>query len=1079
MPVDYEKIRVENLVSYGTEIGRVAKMAFADSYADRTHFIFELLQNAEDAIRRRGDSWHGDRTVSFLLSQDLVRLSHYGALFNEKDVRGICGIGESTKSGDYTSIGRFGIGFKSVYRFTGRPEVHSGDEDFAIESFVWPKASDPIQRDSDETVFLIPLDRDNHVEDNDEIAYALEKLNVRSFLFLRQVEELEWEVHGCDSGHYVRETKIEDEIARRVNVIGHVKDLEENESDVNEEWIVFSREVYHNGKEAGQVEIAFFVDENTGGICQLEESKLVVFFPTVVETRLGFLVQGPYRTTPNRDNVPKDDEWNRYLVSQTCILLKNALIWLRDRDLLDAEVLRCLPLTSFPGDMLHPLFDATTRLLTTERILPKFGGGYVAADRALMGDSESLRNLFSEQQLSEIYGRANSWLSGDFTVDRNPELRRYLMSELGFSETTAESILRQMKPEFLESQSDGWMIRLYEFLGTQRAFRRQLQRLPLIRLDDGTHVAAEVGGQPNAYLPTDDKTDFPTVKKDVCVSADALNFLESLGIKQPDLVDDVIANVMPKYEDADSVIGPEGYESDISRIGNAYRSADSDSQRQRVLDVLTSTYWVMTTDSGHGTKRRSKPGDVYLATRRLTTLFSMISGVRFVDQKYKCLSNDTVQDLLIRCGVASNFRPIKFENNDRFNSAQLEDMRARSHNNTGVSSQHPPQDWRLHGLELILQSVDSLNIDERKQISSLLWESLSELDTQYFEGEYRWSYYSHRSCKFKSSFVNLLNESAWIAQEDGGLKRPSEVEFGELGWPSNEFLQSKIEFKTSEIENVAKKYSLDPGLLDQIVNRFASGELTEHDWNKAFPAKTVAYIQNENGTPIESAASGGTGAGSYAQSLEDAMTPSPTGAPDSPVVMPTGGPITSASARQDTQKALRQGRLGRRVTREVSRFEPSATALSLDEKFKNMLLGDYGRRCQICGSTFRTRKGDLQVFADHVVAPSEGSGTNHFGNLMSLCGWHYALISYGQWVLLDPLTEEPIKATEADQDVGYIIDLLDKAETEWDNDGNEFVTLPVRFWNIYPDWRSDPDHVDQEIRFSLPHRTYLVELLKT
>jgi hypothetical protein len=35
----------------------------------------------------------------------------------------------------------------------------------------------------------------------------------------------------------------------------------------------------------------------------LAKSPLVVFFPTVVESHLGFLVQGPYRTTPSRDNM--------------------------------------------------------------------------------------------------------------------------------------------------------------------------------------------------------------------------------------------------------------------------------------------------------------------------------------------------------------------------------------------------------------------------------------------------------------------------------------------------------------------------------------------------------------------------------------------------------------------------------------------------------------------------------------------------------------------------------------------------------------------------------------------------------
>lgn len=54
------------------------------------------------------------------------------------------GVGETTK--DLTDIGRFGIGFKSVYSITQRPEVHSGEEDFAIENFVFPIAAPPTSR---------------------------------------------------------------------------------------------------------------------------------------------------------------------------------------------------------------------------------------------------------------------------------------------------------------------------------------------------------------------------------------------------------------------------------------------------------------------------------------------------------------------------------------------------------------------------------------------------------------------------------------------------------------------------------------------------------------------------------------------------------------------------------------------------------------------------------------------------------------------------------------------------------------------------------------------------------------------
>src|SRR6266850_191724 len=155
MASDYHAIRTENERRYGTDIGRIGPMLLADRYDDRTHFIFELLQNAEDALGRRS-GWQGSRSIRFELTKNALRVSHFGKPFDEADVRGICGIAQSTKH--LTDIGRFGIGFKSVYAFTDRPEVHSGAENFAIESFVWPVAAQVIVRDADETVILIPVE---------------------------------------------------------------------------------------------------------------------------------------------------------------------------------------------------------------------------------------------------------------------------------------------------------------------------------------------------------------------------------------------------------------------------------------------------------------------------------------------------------------------------------------------------------------------------------------------------------------------------------------------------------------------------------------------------------------------------------------------------------------------------------------------------------------------------------------------------------------------------------------------------------------------------------------------------------
>lgn len=57
MAVDYSRLREENELRYGTNIGEYGPTLLANRYGDRTHFFFELPQNAEDALAKR-NRWH-------------------------------------------------------------------------------------------------------------------------------------------------------------------------------------------------------------------------------------------------------------------------------------------------------------------------------------------------------------------------------------------------------------------------------------------------------------------------------------------------------------------------------------------------------------------------------------------------------------------------------------------------------------------------------------------------------------------------------------------------------------------------------------------------------------------------------------------------------------------------------------------------------------------------------------------------------------------------------------------------------------------------------------------------------------
>lgn len=816
MTSDYDAIRADNERRYGTDIGRIGPMLLANRYADRTHFIFELLQNAEDALARRRDH-QGARAVNFVLAENELRVSHFGEPFDERDVRGICGIAESTK--DLTNIGCFGIGFKSVYAFTDRPVIHSGDEDFTIEHFVWPTAAPPVDRKDDETLIVLPLKS----QDGDacqEITAGLGRLGPDTLLFLRQIEGIEWKVEDGPSGLYLRgKSEAMGENIRRITVIGQ----EEGRSDIEETWFVFSREARTEaGNVAGYVEIAFLV-ANEGEparrrVCPVTDPPLVVFFPTVVSTHLGFLVQGPYRTTPSRDNVPRDDAWNQHLVQETAGLLAEAMRKLRDMDLLNAEALRVLPLdrSRFEGKMFAPLFETVRHVLRTEPLLPRFGGGYVAAAHAKLARAQELRELFNTSQLATLFGQKGelAWLSGDITQDLAPELRQYLMQELDVAAVTPDMILPMLNIAFLEAQSDEWIVRLYEFL-KDRPGLRHLEDVPLVRLANGTHVKPKnANGQPLAFLPGEAETGFPTVRASVCGTDGGREFLKSLGLREPDPVDDVVVHVLPKYQADQISFGDNEYTADIRRILAAYRT-DSTSQRYKLIGALRDKQFVKAIDAGDGAKKMmAKPGSVYIATERLKEMFQGLGDVLLVDNSYECLRGEQVRELLEACGATRYLRSISVQ--PSFVEQELQDMRRKA-GCEDCTYDVSIEDVTLLGLEGLLSLISATGEAIAARKAALLWEALADVQersARAFSGTYTWMYYQTRSYQFDAAFVRKLNAAAWVPGPDGTLQRPGSVLFEETGWEANPFLLSKIRFKPPLIEALAREAGIEPGVLD-------------------------------------------------------------------------------------------------------------------------------------------------------------------------------------------------------------------------------------------------------------------------
>jgi hypothetical protein len=634
---DYGKIRDENIARYGWDTAVLDLLG--QLYSERTHFIFELIQNAEDA---------GATELAFELFGDRLEVRHDGRPFTEADVRGVCGVGQSGKSGDLTQIGQFGIGFKSVYAYTRTPRIYSGGEHFRIENYVRPFAVPPLEEAAG-TLFVFPFDHDtvSAAVGAQEISAALNALAPGIVLFLTNIERLR-----------VRGAGVADAVIERSSVIEHASvtgsgrgaprrvQLSKGRAR-RDEWLVWDRQVEGLGDRPARIEIAFRVE--TGLIVTSNRSPLTVFFPTEKETFLGFLIQGPYRTTPARDNVPEHDPSNAALVRATAALLTDVLRELRDDGLLTVEVLTTLPLEVArfqPGSMFRPLFDAVRAALGAEPLIPVAeggdgtgggdgaGGGYGVAGELMLAQEAGLRNLLSADQLGALYdaGHPVRFAAAGITEHLTPVLWRYLRDEIGLEEVTPEGLVSGLTRDFLQAQSDEWLTRLYAFLFGHAALWRAggfggrppgpARTKPVIRLEDGSQVAPfDAQDRPAVYLPGPATSSLPTVRRVIADSAAARPFLDALDLAEPDLVAEVLQSILPSYCGLDLAdLDPVRHDADLECVARALDEAPA-GQREDILEQLRETDFLIGENAATGEQRLMRPPRLYQRSKDLEAYF--------------------------------------------------------------------------------------------------------------------------------------------------------------------------------------------------------------------------------------------------------------------------------------------------------------------------------------------------------------------------------------------------------------------------------------------------------------------------
>lgn len=511
-----------------------------EKYPDPVHFVYELLQNAED---------QGATEATFELSADRLVFRHNGNPFKRSDVGNITGIGNSDKPQEANKIGSFGIGFKSVFAITVRPEIYTVLEEkpfaFAIEDLVVPIAILENYENSNhcDTQFIFPFIDGQESSLYAKIRKRLSILGFETLLFLRNLTSITWKTE-TDHGIYHCEGKSSRrELRGETHRNGQLRKKSAH-------YLVFTRNVSMGDNERLlDVSIAFRLDEK-GKIVSEPGQKLVVYFPTEQVTGLNFRLHGPFLLTDNRATIKIDNKTNSKLIQECAALLGESIKRIKKDNLLTVDFLSMLPIRkdTIPPSFL-PLYEQTLQVLKRYRLLPTADGTFASATQLKIARGAELRELITGRQLSTFYGTQTPvyWLISDITPDKARDLHTYINKDLEVEILYPEAFVQKLDIPFLKLQTDEWFVRLYTFLSKQPGLKDIIKWKPILRLKDNSLVSPfkrsspyDRNATPNAYLLREGRSKLPLVKRSLLADDTVYAFLKEIGLSEPDVVGEVL-----------------------------------------------------------------------------------------------------------------------------------------------------------------------------------------------------------------------------------------------------------------------------------------------------------------------------------------------------------------------------------------------------------------------------------------------------------------------------------------------------------------------------------------------------------
>jgi Holliday junction resolvase-like predicted endonuclease len=516
-------------------------------YSKDIHFIFELLQNAED-------NHYADTVIpelSFeLLANDptntpgckgclVIRNNEIG--FNINNIKAISSIGKSTKANqkDVGYIGEKGIGFKSVFVVSSSPHIFSNgfkikflkDDPVTGLGYIvpyWVEDDFSMSSNPNETVLLLPLEEREGSETSiyDKVQTELTKLSVELVLFLKKLKKITIKTPNYYASY---------EAKREGNYVE--LSVESTNGNNTSKYLICSQMVsvpenainkLRSNVTQREVSLAFPIG------FELQQSPLYCYLPTESDTGLPFLVNADFILNASRESIRQDLTWNSWMRDEVSAFAAKSLANILSEK---GEIDRWAWVPVFNSNRViywNCLREKVTEALKQAKCIPTLSGSYQLPSKCLM-----LSNNFKflkgwplailNRQSADLFWNESSNISNiSSSIGLNNFSQRdlvLLLEQLNNDDVLTNEQLIAAIAEITERKGKWGGSKKYD------DFLKELRACNLFKCDSGLHNSK----YKNLYLPSVDKHEVPVLVSHKGEST------------QPNYIDKKFYSLMPEH----------------------------------------------------------------------------------------------------------------------------------------------------------------------------------------------------------------------------------------------------------------------------------------------------------------------------------------------------------------------------------------------------------------------------------------------------------------------------------------------------------------------------------------------------